>query len=82
MKGPDSKCFCPNGLFLCSHTMGFLMLLAYIQRNTCNISMFTDHVLVPNVRALIHSHSSSNILAHVVNEARKEKNKVLKEEVK
>ena len=84
VKGPDSKCFCPNGLFFCSHTMGFFMLLAGIQRNTMsyNISTFMNFVLVPNIRTLLQSHPSYNILAHCVSKAKKVKSEGLKEEDK
>lgn len=81
-KGPDSKCFCPNGLFFCSHTMGFFMLLTGIQRNTYSISTFMNHVLVPNIRTLLQSHPSFYVLTHCVSESKKVKSEGLKEEDK
>jgi len=79
-KGPDSKCFCPNGLFCCSHTIGFFMLLAQIQRTSITVEDFKKFALPDNIRSVMQAHPSFNIITHCINTKRKEKKESFEEE--
>ena len=78
LRPPNSRCRCPDGLYLCSHAVGCLMWLSFIQEVNISCYEFINEALPTPLKTLLCIPCTVNVALHAIHDQRVFKKKVKK----